>query len=128
MGYAYKTINVDEHTGFGMFGSEHIAVDCDTPSLVHSGLRIACHAVHHRGQFGAQEKDVDSTECGNEVEVLYDGLLQDASPKVANELAVDVDGCAPLETRQPGCLDGVKRASTRTSVMGVSFKIVSRLL
>lgn len=91
-------VDLNEHSGLGMLGRQDITVDGNSPSLIHSHLGIAQHSVHHRSQFGAQQKDVNTTVGGNRVQSLEDRLFEHTSAQVTDQASLNVNGGTSLRS------------------------------
>lgn len=90
---------MDESTSLGMLRRQNIAIDGNSPSLVHTHFGITRDTVNHRGQLRAEQEDVDAAKVGDVIECFDDGLLQNAGVQVADKLAVYVNnGAALVET------------------------------
>lgn len=87
---------MDEGTSLGMLRRQNIAINGDSPSLIHAHLGIPGDTVDHRGKLGAEQEDVDAAEVGDVIEGFDDGLLQNAGVQVTDKLAVYVDDGAAL--------------------------------
>lgn len=53
-----QSVNLNKHSGLGVLGRQDVAVDGNSPTLVHSHLGISQHSINHWGQFGSQQKNV----------------------------------------------------------------------
>lgn len=91
---------MNEHAGFGVLRREDIAVDCNSPSLVHTQFGVTSHAIEHWGQLGAEQEDVNTAEARDIIERVDDGLLQNPGSQVADKRAVDIDRGAALTDGQ----------------------------
>lgn len=129
---SYQGIDVTQNPSLGMFRRDDITINGNPPALVHTHLRISSHTVDYRSQLRAEEEDVNPSVAGNIVELSSDRLLQHSRVEVADKGTIDINGSASLhmvslDHEDSRVLFKVWRAK-RTKAMGLSFRIVSRLL
>lgn len=90
-------VDLNEHSGLGVLGRQDVAVDGNSPALIHSHLGITQHSVDHGGQFGPQQKDVDAAVFRNVIQIVQDGLFEYASAQVTGQVSIDVNCDASLQ-------------------------------
>lgn len=86
-----QSIDLNKHSGLGVLGRQDIAVDCNSPALIHSHLGITQHSIDHWGQFGPQQKDVDTAVFRNVIQIVQDGLFEYASAQVTDQVSIDIN-------------------------------------
>lgn len=97
MATTYHSVNMNQHTGFCVLRRQDVTVDGNSPTLIPTELIVAVEPVHDRRQLGAKEEDVNTTEVGDVVERIGDGLFQGALSKIGNHVAADINGRAALQ-------------------------------
>ncbi len=79
-----------------MFGTLHISVDSNSPSLILTSLAISVETSLWQVELWTKEEDVDATEAGNLVEVLNDEGLERRLILIQDQTAFDIYDRAAL--------------------------------
>jgi hypothetical protein len=79
-----------------MLRRQQIAVDSHSPALIPSKLYVAIKAVYQRGQFWAEEEDVDTAVFRYLVQNARHIRLQHAVFEITEQVAIDIDSGATL--------------------------------
>lgn len=79
-----------------MLRRQNVAVDGDSPTLVHAHLGLAGYTVEHRCELGAKKEDIYTAKRGNLVKSLGDGCLEDTCVKITDEFSININDSATL--------------------------------
>lgn len=66
----YESVDEDQHSSLGVFCGFHISINSYSPSLILTGLSIVS-SFSKRREFGSEEEDINTAECMDLVEVIY---------------------------------------------------------
>jgi hypothetical protein len=95
-----QSINLNKHSGLGVLGRQDVAVDGNSPTLVHPHLGITQHSIDHWGQLWSQQKDVDTAVFRDEIQIVQDGLFKYASGQVTGQVSIDINCDASLQLKK----------------------------